>query len=189
MVHLIDEVPLQAGDDLYHMVVEIPSGTNDKWQTDARTGAQYWDTVNGQPRVIRFLSYPFNYGCFPQTVLAKEKGGDGDPLDCVLLAPAQPRGAVVPVRVIGAIHLSERGETDTKILAVLPDGFFSGIRDLPQMQAEVPGAVELARTWFEFYKGPGAFTFSGYADRSQAVDLIERYFAEWRAEKQKATPP
>lgn len=181
MTHLINDVPLHAGGGLYHMVVEIPAGTNDKWQTDAVSGTQYWDTLDGQPRVIRFLSYPFNYGCFPQTVLPKALGGDGDPLDCVLLAPAQPRGAVVPVQVIGAIHFTERGETDTKVLAVLPDGYFASIANLSQMKREVPGAVEMTREFFEYYKGPGAFRFHGYADRAEAVALIEKHAGHFAA--------
>ena len=179
MPHLIRDVPLRAGNGLFNMVVEIPSGTNDKWQTDADTGEQYWDQIDGKPRVIKFLAYPFNYGCFPQTVLPKEKGGDGDPLDCVLLAPAQPRGAIVPVKVIGAIHLHERGETDTKVLAVLPTGFFHQINNVSEMMEQVPGAVELTRAWFEGYKGPGAFTFYGYADCDEALQLIEQHYQEY----------
>jgi inorganic pyrophosphatase len=54
MPHLINDIPVHAGDDRYHMVVEIPSGTNDKWQTDAQSGEQYWDQLDGKNRVIRF---------------------------------------------------------------------------------------------------------------------------------------
>jgi inorganic pyrophosphatase len=180
-MHFVDGVPYKTPDGLYQMVVEIPAGTNEKWQTDAASGAFYHDTIAGKPRVINFLPYPMNYGYIPQTLLAKAQGGDGDPTDIISLAPAQPRGTISPVKIIGALKLVERGETDTKIVSLLPGGPFWDVDDLPQLLMRYPGAVEIIRLWFEGYKGPGSFLFHGYADVQEASAMIEAGHAGWRA--------
>lgn len=180
-MHMIDEVLYKTVDGFYQMVVEIPAGTNEKWQTDPKTGDFYHDTIAGKPRVINFLPYPMNYGYIPQTVLLKEQGGDGDPTDIITLAPAQPRGTVSPVRVIGALKLAERGETDTKVVSLLPGGPFEDVQDISELLFHYPGTVEIIRLWFEGYKGPGSFLFQGYAGRQEAIDIIEQSHAGWRS--------
>ena len=54
----------------------------------------------------------------PRTLLPKELGGDGDPLDVLVLGRALPRGSVVETKVLGVLKLLDRGEQDDKILAV-----------------------------------------------------------------------
>ncbi len=179
--HLINDISYKTTDGVYQMVVEIPAGTNEKWQTDPITGAFYHDQINGTLRIINFLPYPFNYGIIPQTILAKEKGGDGDPTDVITLAPAQARGDVSSIRIIGAIRFSERGETDTKIVALLPDGPFQDIHDISELLMRYPGAVEIIRLWFEGYKGPGSFLFQGYANKKEATELVEETHMDWLA--------
>ncbi len=181
-VHMVNGVPYKTPQGQYQMVVEIPSGTNEKWQTDPVTGEFYHDKENGVPRVINFLPYPMNYGIVPQTILSKSKGGDGDPIDIVTLAPACPRGWNGPVKIIGALKLSERGETDTKIVAVLPNGPFKEINDLPELLMRYPGALEIVKNWFEGYKGPGSFLFEGYASRAEAEQMVEKSHQEWLEE-------
>jgi inorganic pyrophosphatase len=173
--HYINDVPYRAGNGLYHMVVEIPAGTLEKWQTDPTGGGFYHDEIAGKPRVINFLPYPFNYGFVPQTVLPKDKGGDGDPLDIITLAPAQPRGAILPVRVVGALNLAERGEIDTKIVGLMEGGPFADVQDIGELLLRYPGAIEIVRYWFEGYKGPGSFMFNGYIARDEAVEMIETW--------------
>lgn len=185
-VHMVNGVPYKTAQGQYQMVVEIPSGTNEKWQTDPVTGEFYHDKQDGIPRVINFLPYPMNYGIVPQTLLPKSKGGDGDPIDIVTLAPACPRGWNGPVKIIGALKLSERSETDTKIVAVLPNGPFKEINDLPELLMKHPGALEIVKNWFEGYKGPGSFLFEGYANRMEAEAMIEEAHQGWVEEMARA---
>lgn len=177
--HMINEVPYKTPEGLYQMVVEIPAGTNEKWQTDPKTGEFYHDQIDGRPRIINFLSYPFNYGIVPQTILSRDKGGDGDPTDIITLAPAQARGNVSPAKIIGAIRFSERGELDTKVIALLPDGPFQDVNEIAELLMHYPGAVEIIRFWFEGYKGPGSFLFQGYADSQEAIDIVEASHRDW----------
>jgi len=185
--HMVNDIPYRAAAGGYQMVVEIPAGTTEKWQTDAISGQFYHDQINGTPRVINFLPYPMNYGMVPQTVLVREKGGDGDPIDIITLAPSQARGTVNQVKIVGALRLSERGEMDTKILATLPGGPFQDIDELSELLMHYPGTVEIIRLWFEGYKGPGSFLFQGYANRAEAESMIEEAHQDWLANQKRAS--
>ena len=46
-----------------------------------------------------YLSYPGNYGMILRTLLPEESGGDGEPLDVVVLSPAVPKGTVLQARL------------------------------------------------------------------------------------------
>jgi inorganic pyrophosphatase len=180
MPNLVQDIPYKTADGQYQAVIEIPSGTLEKWQTDPVSGDFYHDVKDGKPRIINFLPYPFNYGFIPQTLLSKEKGGDGDPMDVLVLSANRPRGTICPVRIIGALKLIERGETDTKILALESDGPFADVKDIADLLLHYPGTVEILRLWFEGYKGPGSFLFGGYANAQEAISLIELAYSDWK---------
>lgn len=180
-LHLINDIDYQLQQH-YNMVVEIPAGTNEKWQTSALTGSLYFEHVNGSPRIVEYLPYPFNYGFIPQTIDSREKGGDGDPLDAVLIAPALQRGSVQHLKVLGAIKFIDKGEEDTKIVGVLADGPFSELNDIPDLLLRYYGALEIIRFWFEGYKGPGSLFFQGYACREEALSIIQTSHEDWAKE-------
>ena len=69
----------EANQGLIHFVVEIPAGTNAKWEVDKATGGLHWEQKDGRPRVVQYLAYPGNYGMIPSTSLPYEIGGDGEP--------------------------------------------------------------------------------------------------------------
>ena len=60
-------------DSFYNMVIEIPKGTNSKYELV--------EPNNSEVKEVRKVvgKYPFYYGCFPQTY-----AGDKDPLDAIL---------------------------------------------------------------------------------------------------------
>jgi inorganic pyrophosphatase len=105
-------------------------------------------------------------------VLGKELGGDGDPLDVVVLGPGLPRGTVVAVRAIGTIQLIDAGDKDDKLLAVPVGGPLGDVTDLAQLDASFPGITTILKTWFENYKGPGALQCKGFGDQKEAQRLI-----------------
>ena len=53
--------PVNA-DGTINVVVEIPAGTNAKWEVCNPDGAMEWELVNGRPRIVNYLPYPGNYG-------------------------------------------------------------------------------------------------------------------------------
>lgn len=168
---LYDGVPPANADGTFNAIVEIPSGTNAKWEV-SKSGDMIWEVRNGDPRIVNFLPYPGNYGMIPGTLLSKEKGGDGDALDVLILSPAIPRGSVVKIHVIGMMKFLDDGEQDDKILAVMSDTPLQDVRSLKDLNAAFPGASEIVKSWFCSYKKPGKMVFGGWGEVSEAIELI-----------------
>ena len=171
--NLLTGVPSRTSEGRVNVVVEIPAGTNAKWETAKDGDGLVWERKDGAPRVVRYLPYPSNYGMVPGTRLPVDDGGDGDPLDVLLLGPARPRGAIVPARLIGVMRLLDRGEQDDKLLAVDPDGPLGDVRDLAELDAAFPGATAIVETWFSHYKGPGKIETRGFGGRDAALAILE----------------
>lgn len=169
---------------LINVVVEIPAGTNAKWEV-TEAGKLEWDIQDSTPRVVQYLPYPANYGMIPRTLLPKTMGGDGDPLDVVLLGPARERGSVVQARPVGILLLRDDGERDDKILAVLLSGPLSDVLDLADLQVRFPGSTSIIETWFTNYKGPGRLESGGFAGVEAALETVVEasgYFEDQAAE-------
>ncbi|GGB64079.1 inorganic pyrophosphatase [Roseibium aquae] len=173
-----------SGDGTVRAIVEIPTGTSAKWEVSKDDPkAVYWEYKNGKPRVVNYLGYPGNYGSIPGTALPKELGGDGDPLDVIVLGQAVPRGEVVDVRVIGVLKMLDGGEQDDKLIAVLAeDSPFSHIESMAQLDAEYPGVSQIVDLWFANYKGPdGGMEGKGFEDAEVAQAVLEAAAANFQS--------
>lgn len=170
--HLLTELAPRNADGTVTAVVEIPAGTTDKWEVDQQTGGLRWEFKSGAPRVVQYLGYPGNYGMVPRTVLSKEQGGDGDPLDVVVLGPALERGAVVHVRVLGMLRMLDGGERDDKLLAVVEGTAFAAVKDVAELDQRFPGVTSILGTWFANYKGPGVTETHGCAGPDEGERLL-----------------
>ncbi|MBE0462450.1 MAG: inorganic diphosphatase [Halomonadaceae bacterium] len=157
-------------------IIEIPTGTSAKWEVSKEdTKAVYWEYKNDAPRVVNYLGYPGNYGAIPGTDLPKEMGGDGDPLDVIVLGQAIPRGEIVDVRVIGVLKMLDVGEQDDKLIAVLTQGSpFAHVESMTQLDSEFPGVSQIIDIWFANYKGPdGGMEGLGFEDAESALAVLE----------------
>ncbi len=167
-------------DGTINVVVEIPAGTTAKWEVSKPDGTMKWELVNGRPRVVNYLPYPGNYGMVPQTLLPKELGGDGDPLDVLVLGASVPRGSIVSAKLVGVLKLLDRGEQDDKLLAVSTDSPFSKIDDLDQLRTEFGGSLLIVETWFANYKGPGKMQSLGFANVASATNILNQAIAAYK---------
>jgi inorganic pyrophosphatase len=182
---------LPTGKDLYRgvqpldaqgyvrVVVEIPTGTNAKWEVDKETGRLAWEVKDGRPRVVQYLGYPGNYGMIPRTLLSEEHGGDGDPLDVIVLAPAVPRGSVLKARLVGVLKLLDDGEQDDKLIAVVSGSPLGDVRSITELDRLYPGITGILETWFANYKGPGRIQPKGFADADEAGAVLRRAIAAY----------
>ncbi|MGE4350581.1 MAG: inorganic diphosphatase [Bdellovibrionales bacterium] len=184
--NLFMDYPSENEDGTVTVVVEIPTGTLEKWQVVKPDGYLEWEFQKGQPRIVSYLGYPGNYGMIPQTVLDKEFGGDGDPLDVIVLGQAVPRGSVIKVRILGVLMLTDGGEVDDKIIAVLESSPMASCKTLQELDKKFPGALSIVQTWFENYKGPGKLQSNGYKKRKEALKVIRQAHAAFK--KKYATP-
>jgi inorganic pyrophosphatase len=156
-------------DQWVNMVVEIPTGSNEKWEVNKTTGNIERDSINGQPRTINYLAYPGNYGFIPQTLLPKSAGGDGDPLDILVIGNAVERGTILRCKVIGLLKLIDNGEQDDKLLAVAESSGLSAVNDLIELERQYPGIMEIIETWFAHYKGDGVMVSRGFSTVEEAL--------------------
>lgn len=173
---LYDGYPARNADGTVNAIVEIPTGTNAKWEVTS-AGTMNWEVREGSPRVVNFLPYPGNYGMIPSTLLPKDQGGDGDALDVLILGPALPRGTLAEVRIIGVMKFLDRGEQDDKLLAVMADTPLGGVRSLAELDKSFPGASQLVHQWFTSYKEPGKMIFQGWGEVDEATTILSKAIA------------
>ena len=165
--------PVNA-DGTVNQVVEIPAGTNDKFEVDEATGKMSWELKNGVPRVIAYLGYPGNYGMVPRTI-----SGDGDSLDILTIGHFEERGKVMRVKVIGVLRLIDGGEIDDKLIAVLPNEELGDVDSLAELDARFAGITTIIETWFVNYKGPGALQSGGFGDADEAWAVLQAAMAAY----------
>jgi inorganic pyrophosphatase len=108
-------------------VIEIPSGSRNKYELDKQTGLLKLDRV-----LYSAVTYPGDYGFIPGTLAE-----DGDPLDVlVMINESTFPGCLITVRPVGVLYMKDRGEPDEKILAVPSEDPYHqeyfDIADLPQ---------------------------------------------------------
>src|SRR5215475_4775729 len=92
-----------------YMKVEIPKGSSNKIEFNKVKKRFELDRVLSVP-----MSYPEEYGVIEETLAP-----DGDELDVICLT-VQPTyfGLYVPIRIIGVLRMTDKGEQDDKLLAV-----------------------------------------------------------------------
>ena len=158
-------------------VVEIPAGTNTKFEYNKQLLRFQPDIRDGQLRRVNFLSYPLNYGFIPSTRMDKDRGGDGDPLDVLILAEHLPTGTVLEVQPIGLLLLRDLGELDHKVLAIPVDPALRIIRatDWTSFQRDYSAARHIIEQFFLYYDGIGTMLLLGWADEHAAVTEVKKW--------------
>ena len=164
-------------DGTVNVVVEIPAGTTAKYEVDGKTGMLVLEQKNGKPRYVQYLGYPGNYGLIPRTVLPKELGGDGDPLDAIVLGDPAPVGSVVKAWPIGVLTLKDHGEEDSKVIMAAVGSPFEKVSSIKQLDEKFPGITQILQIWFTSYKGKDKdgklpMESKGVKERTAAVKLI-----------------
>src|SRR6476660_711234 len=123
------------------VVVEVPGGSRNKYETDPVTGEIFLDRT-----LFTATRYPADYGYFPNTLAE-----DGDPLDALVLVsePTFP-GCHVRVRPIGVLWMHDEEGNDAKVLCVaLDDTDFGQLRTLGDVN---PLRREEIEHFFKIYK-------------------------------------
>ena len=162
-------------DGTINVIVEIPAGDNDKWELWKKDGSIRWEFQNNSFRKIKYLPYISNYGFVPQTLFSKEIGGDGDPIDVILLGERLKRGSVIKGKILGVINMKDEGRLDSKIVAVNQNSFVfnsSIVNNFDDLNANYPGALEIIEIWFQNYKLNNNIIINGYGSVNDAKNLI-----------------
>lgn len=153
-------------------VVEIPMGSNVKYELDKKSGLLKLDRV-----LYSAVYYPANYGFIPQTLAE-----DDDPLDVLVmcqesLAPL----TLVRARAIGVMTMVDTGRFDHKILAVaLDDPEVSSLQDFNQLPNH---RLMTLRRFFQDYKilEQKAVEVDHFQTWSDALPIIDRALVAYQA--------
>lgn len=110
ILHPWHEVPVgDLAPNICWAFIEISRRSRAKYEIDKLSGLLKLDRV-----LHSSVSYPTNYGFFPQTL-----GEDGDPLDVLVLSQVEiTPHCLVEVKVIGVMTMLDQGIPDDKIIAV-----------------------------------------------------------------------
>jgi inorganic pyrophosphatase len=155
-------------------LVEIPSGSRNKYELDKESGLLRLDRV-----LYSAVHYPGDYGFIPRTLAE-----DNDPSDILVLVnePTFP-GCQIDARPIGVLKMTDRGEPDDKILSVpINDPFFGEYFDIADIPQHYLKEVE---HFFHIYKdleGKRVQTVGwGKSDAAMTVirEGIDRYAAKF----------
>ncbi|QDH15316.1 inorganic diphosphatase [Oecophyllibacter saccharovorans] len=160
-----------------NVVIEIPQGSQVKYEVDKDSGALFVDRFLFTP-----MAYPAAYGFIPNTLAA-----DGDPVDALVLTPdAVVPGCVIRARPIGMLKMEDESGQDEKIICVPHDKVHPLYHDVKS----VDGLPEITRQaighFFERYKDlePGKWVkVSGWADKAAAEKTIQEGIAAAAKEK------
>jgi inorganic pyrophosphatase len=166
--YLTDVAP-QNDDGTFNAVIEIPAGTTAKFIVSEDGHLVQERTEDGALRFVRYLAYPANYGIIPGTRLPESAGGDGDPLDVVVLGDALDRGATARVRLLGVLQLTDDGEADDKLIAARPGTPLGEARSISDLNDQFPGATEILETWFTSYESGNASEGFDSPDAARAM--------------------
>jgi inorganic pyrophosphatase len=156
----------------FHALIEIPLGSNVKYELDKPSGLLKVDRI-----IHSAVFYPANYGFIPQTYAE-----DNDPLDVLVLCqePVQPL-ALIKARAIGLMTMIDSGSVDDKIIAVATnDPEFSSYveaRDLP------PHRLLVLKRFFQDYKQLEGkqVQVEDFRPAYAAITAIEKALARYKA--------
>ena len=124
-----------------NVIVEIPKGSQNKYEYDKKRGIIKLDRVLFSP-----FFYPGEYGIIPQTYAE-----DGDPMDALVLVTNHTYpGVLIESRPIGMLRMKDCGEMDNKILCVAKDDVrYDNLKDITDLDKHY---LQEIGHFFEVYK-------------------------------------
>ncbi len=172
-IPLGEKVPQQ-----FNVIVEIPRGSNNKYEIDKETGLIALDRAN-----YSAASYPFDYGFAPQTLWE-----DNDALDVVVLTTYPLNvGVLVRVRPVALMEMTDSGESDHKIIAVpADDKRWDDVKDLSDVNKH---SLKEIQHFFETYKvlkgGKSDVVVHGFKGCAEAVVALNKSIDLYKAKYSK----
>ncbi len=166
--------PSFSSNNFLNAVIEIPAGTNKKFEYNKEHKKFEIDRLHGKERIIEFLPYPGNYGYIPSTYSDPKKGGDGDALDILVLSESKSTGTVMEVIPIAMLKLVDDGELDYKIIAIPIKESDQIIKatSLKELSEEYPQVKQIIELWFLNYNKHDEARVFGWGDKPEALKEI-----------------
>lgn len=167
-------IPMYSSSNQINAVIEIPAGTNLKFEYNIESGSFEIDQKEGKDRVIEFLPYIGNYGFIPSTHADLAKGGDGDALDVLIISESMPTGTVLEIIPIAVLKLIDNGELDYKIIAIpsIEEKRIIDIQNYNDFSTSFPEIKAIIELWFLNYNKTDEALIEGWGDEAMALNEI-----------------
>lgn len=170
----LSKIKVGSNPDKLNVVIEIPYGSNIKYEIDKDSGAVVVDRV-----MYSAMFYPANYGFVPNTL-----SDDGDPADVLVINeyPLQA-GSVIKARLIGVLIMEDEGGLDEKLIAVPISKIdprydrIKSLEDLPQI------TLDRIKNFFETYKmlEPNKWVkVKEYKDLNVAKEILDKAIKDYK---------
>ncbi|HEY2815440.1 MAG TPA: inorganic diphosphatase [Acidimicrobiales bacterium] len=162
------------------VVVEVPGGSRNKYETDPVTGVLFLDRT-----LFTATRYPADYGYFPDTLAE-----DGDELDALVLVsePTFP-GCRVYVRPIGVLWMHDEKGEDAKVICIaLDDPDFGGATSLEDINPLRRAEIEHFFSIYKELEPDKSSEVTGWSDADEARKAVADAAAKFR-EQQRQKPP
>jgi inorganic pyrophosphatase len=163
MVALVAMSEQDGGADLV-VVVEVPTGSRNKYEFERETGHIVLDRM-----LFTAVRYPADYG-----YIEGAQGEDGDYLDALVLVgePTFP-GCRIRARPVGLFRMWDEKGQDEKIICVpLRDPMWSHIKELDDIQTTIRSEIEHFFTIYKDLEEEKVGT-EGFGSREEALRVIE----------------
>ena len=152
-LNFINDISFINQDGTINAVVEIEAGSVEKWEVNKKGDELIHTLKDNQKRLIDYLPYPYNYGFIPQTLMPLNEGGDGDPLDIIIIGPAIKKGSIIKVKVIGTMIMRDNSELDSKVIALaINDLKLSESNSIKDLEKNYVGLMDIIKIWTINYK-------------------------------------
>ncbi len=163
----LEKIGYGENPDKVQAIIEIPNGSNIKYEVDKESGALVLDRV-----MHSAMYYPANYGFVNKTL-----SQDGDPADILVLTDyAMEAGCVVNCRLVGVLIMEDESGIDEKLLAVPTskiDPTYNEIQDIDDLPKHT---LEKIKNFFETYKmlEPGKWVkVKGFENKAVAAKILQ----------------
>ena len=139
----LSKIEVGSNPDKLNVVIEIPYGSNIKYELDKESGAVVVDRV-----MYSAMFYPANYGFVPNTL-----SDDGDPADVLVINeyPLQA-GSVIKARLIGVLIMEDESGMDEKLIAVPISKIDPRYDDIKSLNDLPKITLDRIKNFFETYK-------------------------------------
>ncbi|MEA2111506.1 MAG: inorganic diphosphatase [Campylobacterota bacterium] len=139
----LDKISYGENPDKIRAIIEVPYGSNIKYEIEKESGALALDRV-----MHSAMYYPANYGFVNKTL-----SQDGDPADILILTeyPIQA-GAVLDCRLVGVLLMEDESGIDEKLLAVPTSKIDPTYDEIKDLQDIAPHTLAKIKNFFETYK-------------------------------------
>ena len=153
--------------DAVKAIIEVPYGSNVKYELDKESGAIEVDRV-----LYSAMFYPANYGFVANTL-----SDDGDPADILVISEyALAPASYIKCRLIGVLIMEDESGIDEKLIAVPSDKIDPRYKDIQDIEDLPKLTLDRIKNFFETYKmlEPNKWVkVTGFKGKKEAQEILQ----------------